>query len=210
MLQHEAPDVQEFLQLPDWRKIELKLTQSKFNSYPVQTFEQENDRRTAVLKICAYFAMVNFDEFVETLHQNSFDGIWPFAMELFVTPRLLDRYVTPYKELLVFSRCYCCKHFKGYNNTYQPVLNKKKIVPLYGVCLNTRIRKKYSKILSRVRPDQRCVSWNPIKIYQQAINARIKNLFMKKYTDYQYEDYLMDLRTIDIWDFFQNKYKTKS
>jgi hypothetical protein len=196
--------------LPDWRKIELKLTQSKFNNYPVQTIEQESTRRDAVLQICAYFAMVNFDEFVDTLHQNTFDGIWPLAMELFITPRLLDQGVTPYKQLLAFGKCYCCEHFKGYNNTYQPVLGKKNIIPLYGVCSKTRIKKKYSRILSRVRPDQRCVSWNPMRIYQQAINARIKNLFDEKYTDYSYNDYLMDLKTIDIWDFFQNRYKLKS
>lgn len=197
------------MKLPDWKKIELKMTQSKFNSYPIQTEEQEYNRRISILNICAYFAMTDFDSFVDSLSQNSLDGIWPLAMELFVTPRLLDNKIVPYKELLTFGRCYCCENFGGHNDIYQPKLRNKKLIPLYGICMNTKDSKRFSGILSRVRPQQRCISWNPLKIYEQVIDFRIKKLFEKKYTSYRYEDYMIDLRTIDIWDFFQNKYKLK-
>jgi hypothetical protein len=199
-------DINQFLELPDWKKIELKMTQSKFNSYPIQTQEQEHDRRLSILSICAHFAMQDFDMFINSISQRTLDGLWPTAMELFITPHLLD--VMPYTNLLEFGNCYCCQNFQGYNRISYRSVKKSSVIPLFGICVKAK-NEGYSRALARVNPNQRCISWNPIVMYEQIIDFRIKNIFKQKRADYSYLDYKKDLATINIWDYFQNRYKAK-
>lgn len=199
-------DIDQFLELPDWKKIQLKMTQSKFNSYPIQTQEQEHDRKLAILNICAHFAMQDFDTFIEKTSQATLDGLWPMAMELFITPQLLD--IIPYQYLLEFGNCYCCANFQGYNKiNYRAVYNSN-IIPLFGIC---KIAKDegLSNTLTRVIPGQCCVAWNPLRMYEQIIDFRIRTLLKSKKLKYDYSDYKKDLNTIDLWDYFQNRYKAR-
>ena len=200
-------DVQNFLELPDWKKIQFKMTQSKFNNYPIQTKQQEYERRDLILQICSYFAMQDFKEFIDNISQITFDGLWPMAMELFITPRLLD--ILPYQKLLKFSYCNCCANYQGYNKQkIYSQLNKTKVHSIFGICTLAQ-NENYSKSLIRVSPYQRCVSWNPLRIYEQIIDFQIKSFLERKNNIYTYKDYKKDLNTIDIWDYFQNRYKTK-
>lgn len=199
-------DINQFLELPDWKKIQLKMTQSKFNSYPIQTQEQEQERRLSILGICAHFAIQDFDTFILNISQSTLDGLWPRAMELFITPKLFD--VVSINSLLDFGYCYCCEGFQGYNNTGYRSIKNSKVTPLYGICRQAR-QEGLSKSLTRVNPNQRCISWNPLRMYEQIIDSRIKNTFAQKNISYYYEDYKKDLNTIDLWDYFQNRYKSR-
>lgn len=199
-------DINQFLGLPDWKKIQLKLTQSKFNAYPIQTEEQQINRHESILGICAHFAMQDYDLFIETISQATLDGLWPMAMELFVTPRLLD--IMPYNELLEFGHCYCCEHFQGHNTITYRSLRYAPVIPLFGICKRAK-SEGYSKSLTRVTPDQRCVSWNPLKFYEDVIDYRIKRRTSQTNANYVYDDYHKDLNTVDLWHYFQNRYKSK-
>lgn len=198
-------DVNQFLELPDWKKMELKMTQSKFNSYPIQTDEQELKRRISVLQICSHFAMKEFEEFINMISQKTLDGLWPIAMELFVTPRLLDN--INFDDLLEFGNCYCCEYFQGYNKIHLRAVKKSKVIPLLGICSRARSAN-LSKALMRVSPEQCCIAWNPKKMYEDTIDYRIKKRFAEIKSSYYYDDYQKDLKSIDIWDFFQNNYKS--
>jgi hypothetical protein len=199
-------DIDQFLDLPDWKKIQLKMTQSKFNSYPIQTRQQEDNRREAILAICAHFAMQGYDSFINMISQRTLDGLWPTAMELFITPKLFD--IISYINLLKFGHCYFCDHFQGHNKISYRSINKfnLKVTPLYGICLNAK-NEGYSKALSRVIPNQRCVAWTPLAMYEQILDYHIKLILFNSH--YRYSDYIKDLNTIDIWDYFQNRYKAR-
>ena len=200
-------DINQFLKLSDWKKIEFKLTQSKFNSYPLQTPEQENDRKKAVLQICAWFAMQDFDKFMKTIsYQQSLDGLWPNAMELFVTPKLLD--IMPYYEFLEFGSCYCCEHYQGYNKINYRSVKKSNIISLFGICKLIK-NEEHSSVLNRVSPNQVCVSWNPLKMYEDIMDYRIRETCIQKNMLYSYEDYIQDINIVNLWDYFQNRYKSE-
>ena len=201
-------DINQFLELPDWKKIELKMAQNKYIRYPVQTDEQELNRRISVLQICSHFAMQEFNEFINTISQKTLDGLWPIAMELFVTPKLLDDSVMDWHDLLEFSNCYCCEYFHGFNKVHIRAIRRSKIIPLFGIC-GCADNSDLSKALTRVSPDQRCIAWNPKKMYEDTIDYRIKKRFAQTQSTYYYDDYQKDLKTIDIWTYFQNNYKSR-
>lgn len=199
-------DVKQFLDLPDWKKIELKMTQSKFNSYPIQTEQQELHRRIGIFSICAHFAMQDFNVFMNTISQTTLDGLWPMAMELFITPRILDFISIDFFEK--FGICYYCEDFQGYNKIDYRVRKKAKVRSIYGKCKQaSEITENRS--LMRVLPEQRCVSWNPLRLIEQIIDQKIKNLLEQKSSMYYYDDYKKDIKTIDLWDYFQNRYKSR-
>ena len=197
-------DIQKFLDLPDWQKVELKRTQRKFNSYPMQTQKQELDRRVSVLTLCAHFAMKDYDTFIDQISQKTLDGLWPSAMELFVTPKLFD--VIPIDLLTNFSYCYCCTSFIGYNKMHYRAVKYSKVTPLYGICKLAKDEPMIERSLIRVNPKQRCVAWNPLRMYEQITDFHIKQFLNHQKTPYSYIDYQRDLKTINIFDYFQNRY----
>lgn len=200
-------DIDQFLGLPDWRKVELKCTNTKFNSYPIQTQEEENIRRVSILSICAHFAMQNYKYFIENISQATLDGLWPSAMELFVTPKFLNH--LPFNILTKYGYCYCCESYQGYNKTSfrtMKTTKQKSIMPLYGICKQAQ-RNIKQKNLIRVTPFQRCVTWQPLRMYEQIIDYDIKLWFERNYRIYHFEDYQLDLRNIYLFDYLQNNYK---
>ena len=60
-------DVKQFLELTDWKKVQLKLSNVKFNNYPIQTEEQELKRRISVLSLCSHFAMQDTFTFINSV-----------------------------------------------------------------------------------------------------------------------------------------------
>jgi hypothetical protein len=135
------------------------------------------------------------------------DGLWPSAMELFVTPKFLS-YV-PVRLLTNYGYCYCCENYQGYNKTSFRTMNsnKRKVIqPLYGICKLAKRQISQSNLI-RVTPYQRCVAWQPLRMYEQIIDYHIELWFDKNYRKYHIEDYMIDLRTIYLFDYLQNKYK---
>lgn len=198
-------DVKQFLELPDWKKVQLKLSNVKFNNYPIQTEEQELKRRISVLSLCSHFAMQDTFTFINSISQSTLDGLWPSAMELFVTPKSLE-YI-PLNILFRFGYCYCCNNFQGYNRIhYDRIIKNSNIYPMYGICALAKEDKLPSNLI-RVSPQQRCVAWNPLRMYEQITDYQIKKWFQDQSKEYSYKDYKKDLETISLFDYFQNRYK---
>lgn len=209
-------DVDRFLKLPDWKKISYKVSHPKFDNYPIQTKEQETHRIEMLYAICAHFAMLNYDAFLESL-TNPIRDVWPNAMELFVTPTLLD--FVELKTLVEYGYCPFCEYYDGYR--VQPRMwsriAKSKIIPVYGRCTviekdtqNFEIIKNMlyvNNISDHVSSHQRCYCWNPISMIEGIIDLKIKKLIASNKFPYYYSDYRNDLHYLNLWDFLQNRYR---
>lgn len=203
-------DVDNFLNLPDWQKIELKRTTYGLNRFPLQTLEQELNRRVVMLEICALFNNRPYYEFVSGINQSTLDGLWPTGMELFITPRLLD--VMPVFVMTEYAMCYCCKHYCGYSGSHyllrREFAGKRKVISLFGSCqLAKEVINPINQDLIRVQPEHRCIGWFPTIFYSHATEMKIKRWLKNPEIDYAYEDYMRDLGLVNIFDFFQNRYR---
>lgn len=204
-----AKDIIQFLKLPDWKKISCKINYPKFNSYPIQTKEQEHKRSEMLYALCAHFAMMNYDEFINSL-SSPIDDIWPRAMELFITPTLLD--LVNLNTLIKYAYCPFCEYYAGLR--IQPRIwdrmNRFKVIPVYGRCdiiENTNNNINLGHISSHVSIMQRCPGWNPIPMIESTIDLNIKKLFASENFPYYYSDYKKDLEYLDLWDFLRNRYR---
>lgn len=200
-----------FIKLPDWKKFELKNKDRKFfKKYPVMTKEQEYKRWSILVNLCTYFSQINLDE--QTV---SFDleEIWPEALSLFITPKLLE--IFPMDLILEFGKCYFCKHYKGHNKIPYKELEKINVTFLYGICnidnydpsdpygiYNDDSSYFAFSYEDRVIPLMNCCQfWTPNLFNETIIEHRIKK-FLEENKNYDYDDYKLDLRRIKLWDFF--------
>lgn len=207
-------DIDTFLNLPDWRKVQLKIKYGKFNDYPIQTIEEENNRINGLIAMCAHFANKSFDDYIESKNGFNISAIrlWPLAMDLFITPKLFD--VINVRKLCHFGYCICCQYFVGINKLHRSKNVKRNVVSIYGDCALINKRKfryrhiKNNETFKRVKPYFRCIAWNPLEIYVSLTDIYIKKVLTEENKNrYDYEDYKKDLNLINIKDYFINQYQ---
>lgn len=196
--------IQDFLILPDWRKVQLKMNEERYLTYPYMTNEEEQQRKYKIYVIASHFSKVAFDDLVEN-PAYTLDDTWPHILEKFITPKLLD--IIPLKFWCQFGKCYFCAHWRGCKKTYFKLIFKKrsnKAFPFSNYC---RIKK--SKTDKRrnliVKYDHCCNVWLPDQLYQQIYLINIEKFLMSN-DSYNIGDYIYDLRKINMWDYFFNKY----
>jgi hypothetical protein len=206
----------EFLSLPDWKKVHLKISYSKFVNYRLMTEEQEFERKQKIYSIAAHYGQIDLDE----LQNNpimTLDNSWPKSLEKVVTPRLLDMFDTQW--FCKFGYCYCCNHFNGYNKMHYKFLfakrTKHKLIPFSGRCKHILNRTKKDNWITGkqhnfIDPKFCCYLWEPMNLYFQIIQIEIANRlneFDNPETDYDVEDYAFDLHNVNLWNYFFNKYE---
>ena len=198
--------VQDFLILPDWIKVQLKINEKRYSSYPFMTDEEEQNRKEKIYKIASHFSKIPFNDLINN-PTYTLDDTWPYILEKFITPKLLD--LVSVNFWCKFGHCFFCAHWKGYKNIYFKLILKnkfKKIIPFSGNC---RIQKRKDKRRVLISSSGDCCNvWLPDRLYQTLYIADIEK-FLKKNNTYNYEDYVYDLHNINIWDYFFDKYTAK-
>jgi len=165
------------------------------------TDEEENRRKEKIYMIASHFSNIDFEDLIEN-PKHTLDDTWPYILEKFITPKLLD--MAPTDFWTAFGHCYFCAHWKGYKKIHFKLLKKsKKVIPFSGTC---RVRKaNRDKRRNLITESFNCCGlWLPERLYQQIYMVRIER-FLKDGL-YKYEDYVYDLHNINIWDYFFDKY----
>lgn len=184
-----------FLRLPDWKKVELKIKDWKYRNYPLMTQEQENTRINKIFQIILLF---NKDLNLQNQEQVNLRGYWPVFLESIITPRLLD--LLPL-ELFIndFSNCVHCRSFIGFNKNHIK-MKQPKVIPLKGFCDNDMKQK-------HINPRNSCNLWIPANLIMQIIHKRIED-FLINCEEYSFEEYKEDLINICFWDYFFDEYSS--
>lgn len=206
-------DEKEFLNLPDWKKVHLKISYSKFVNYRLMTEEQEQTRKQKIFAIAAHYGQLDLDE-LQINPNLTLDNSWPKNIEKYITPRLLDLFNT--KWFCEFGYCYFCNYFSGYNKIHYKFLfaknSKHKLIPFSGKCRHVFNRDPQKIFLVNnkkhqfVDPKFCCHLWQPMNLYHQIIQIRIANKLSNKNSKYDIENYAFDLHNVNIWNYFFNRY----
>jgi hypothetical protein len=191
-------EMEEFLKLPDWKKMQLKKIATKYNNYPVMTKEQESLRIVKIFQITCHFGNMPLD----TIENNPFlsvEGMWPKAYELFLTPRLLDEFDINF--IINISYCLFCSFWKGYRKEFLKLSSIKniKVLPISGHCL-LAVAKYGMNRQSMVSPHSKCPAWAPTKFFSQLIIQHILTHLNK--TSYTSIEFLKDKKLISFWEYF--------
>jgi hypothetical protein len=205
-------DELEFLNLPDWKKVHLKISYSKFINYRMMTEDQEQNRKHKIFSISSHYGKIDIEE-LKSNPNITLDNSWPKNIEKYVTPRLLDLFSVDW--FCKFGKCFCCNYFSGYTNLHFKLLNakkpKNKIHVFSGKCrhiLNCSRNK--SSHLGRqhefVDPNFCCHLWEPMDLYFQIIQVELGQKLESPGYEYKLEDYAFDLHNVNIWTYFFNKY----
>jgi len=182
----------DFIKLPDWKKVELKRKQKNTMTFPLMTEIQEENRKLKIFFISAVFAEKNMEDLI--LNEESPIRYWPSFLHKVITPKLLDLPID--KIILDFGKCQSCDNFIGFNKG-NPLRKNKSVISIYGNC---KIAENYY-----INLENSCESWNPNRFSIGLLELKIKNLFPND-IDYTYENYLLDLKSIHIWDYFFDTY----
>ena len=201
-------NINQFLTLPDWKKIQLWTKEKAFKKYPFQTKEQEFNRKIIILKICSFFLMEEeFSDYVDLIDYDSIDikriqnFHWPSLIEHYLTPKFLDILPEYFYYFFEHAMCYCCDHFIGYNKRTILSVEKTPIIPLYGICEQMR-NSNFENF--RVFPTTRCSLWSPKQFYECLLRIKAKKIIEKNNGSYQYSEYEKDLKFIHFWTYFKN------
>lgn len=209
-----------FIQLPDWKKVELKVSDDFYSSYPMMEMEVEDSRIEKALIICAHYQNKSIEDFVID-RKHSLDNYWPHWVGSFITPRLLD--VVPIDVLLdKVGNCSACKYFKGKRATQ--VRNSTPVIPLRGKCSFHLFgaehkteeiwffhdRKPTEDELKEVEQDL-FKKPNDVCAYFELRHTKKKEfrLMIEKYCvdgGYSLKDYFQDTENISFWHYFYNTY----
>lgn len=205
-------DETEFLNLPDWKKVHLKISYSKFVNYRMMTQDQEQERKQKIFAIAAHYGQIDIEE----LQQNpntTLDNSWPKNIEKYITPRLIDLFSVDW--FCRFGKCFCCNYFNGHTNLHFKLLSakkpKNKIHVFSGKCRHVLNRSQQrmdymGKQPEFVDPNFCCHLWEPMDLYFQIIQVDIGKKLDTPGYDYKVENYLYDLHNVNIWNYFFNKY----
>ena len=205
-------DEKEFLNLPDWKKVHLKISYSKFVNYRLMTEQQEHDRKQMIFTIAAHYGQTDIEE-LQSNTSMTLDNSWPKNIEKYITPRLLDLFDSNW--FCKFGCCYCCQYFNGQNNMHYKFLfakkSKSKLIPFSGKCQHIFNRDKtrnswIGKQHQFVTPKFCCHLWEPMELYFQIIQIEIADKLYEIDSTYDIEDYAFDLHNVNIWNYFFNKY----
>jgi hypothetical protein len=190
-------EIDGFLKLPDWKKLELRRG-TKYINFPLMTKEQETDRTLKIFSILCHFGDTTMDD----LDANPFvtlDGAWPPAYDCFLTPRLLD--VFDINFIIKLSHCLYCRYWDGYRREFIKIYRLRSIgvLPISGYCV--RAVPAYGRTReSMISPHSKCSKWEPAEFYRQVIMQRILTEIEK--TGYTHEEFLKDKKYVDFWNFF--------
>jgi hypothetical protein len=195
--------IQDFLILPDWIKVQLKMNEKVYSTYPFMTDEEDQRRKEKIYLIASHFSRTNFDLLIEN-PAYTLDNTWPYILEKFITPKLLD--LVPTNFWCRFGFCFHCAHWNGYKKIHFKLLHlhkHKKVIPFSGKC---RIQKTDDKRRILISNSNDCCNlWLPDRIYQSIFILEIERL-LQDHKSYNHEDYIYDLHNINIWDYFFDKY----
>lgn len=176
---------EDFYKLPDWEKLKLKRSKSKYRGYRMMTRDQETNRKEAIFSICSHFGMTS----VEELDDEAFsvmENYWPTKIEYFLTPRILD-YMSV-DSICKFGFCSYCSHFDGYTSRI-----KTNVIPFTGVC---------TKDGNDITPHtSRCCNWELGTFHVQIMFVRIEKL-LKNCSNYNMDEYIKDLENFNFWNYF--------
>jgi len=206
-------DEKEFLDLPDWKKVHLKISYSKFVNYRLMTDEQEQDRKQKIFEIASHYGQLDLDE-LQNNPNLTLDNSWPKNIEKFITPRLLDMFGIEW--FCKFGYCYMCDYFQGHNKIHYKYLfaknSKSKMIPFSGKCqhIYNRDHSKTSWINKQhqfVDPKFCCHLWQPMELYFSIIQIEVADKLCHKNSTYDIQDYAFDLHNVNIWNYFFNKYE---
>lgn len=194
----------DFLSLPDWYKLDLKINTPLFFNYPTMTEKQLEFRFYQIEQFNLHFSPFHTFNFLNNNITNQI--YWANYLEFWLTPKLLDL-ISP-DIILEFGICYCCKFFEGYNKRIlHKAIGKNTIFPIYGDCkviTHFQNKNKYGisflKNQRKVKPKFRCIGWRPLNFYKEIIGQRIINILCSS-NEYYFDDYLKDLEYITLWDF---------
>ena len=199
--------IQDFLILPDWKKVELKINDQKYFTYPFMTNEEEYRRKEKIYQITSHYSKISFEDLTE--HPDyTLDDTWPSILERFMTPKLLD--FAPLDFWCQFGYCYCCTHWRGLKKTHFKLIARNKSngpFPFSGICAAQRSKKDKRKRLIAKYTDC-CSTWLPNRLYQSIYTVSIEK-GLKNNKLYNLKDYQRDLSTINIWDYFFDKYSER-
>lgn len=195
--------IHDFLILPDWIKVQLKMNETKYSAYPYMTDEEEHRRKEKIYLIASHFSKISFDVLTDN-PKYTLDDTWPYILEKFITPRLLD--MVPIEFWCTMGHCFFCAHWKGYKKIHYKLVLKnkfKKVIPFSGLC---RTQKGKDKRRNLICSSANCCNiWLPDRLYQQILVHKIEQLLDHE-DIYSHEDYIYDLHNINIWDYFFDKY----
>jgi hypothetical protein len=181
---------EDFYKLPDWEKLKLKRSRSKYRGYRMMTQDQETIRREAIYDICAHFGMTT----VGQLDEDAFftmKNLWPIKIEYFVTPKTLEYFSV--KTLCQFGYCSFCVHYEGYTKSDKLRTN---IVPFKGICIKDEH--------DIVPHDARCCNWELGTFHVQLMYIQIERV-LDNCQNYNFNEYIKDLEDFNFWNyFFQN------
>jgi len=205
-------DEKQFLDLPDWKKVHLKISYSKFVNYRMMTEDQEHLRKQKIFAIAAHYGKLNFEE-LQNNPNITLDNSWPKNIEKYITPKLLDLFDVAW--FCKFGKCFCCNYFSGYTNLHYKLLNakipKSKIHVFSGKCRHilNRDQPKIKWMGNQpqfVDPNFCCHLWEPMGLYFQMIQIEISKKLDDPSLNYDIEEYAFDLHNVNIWNYFFNKY----
>lgn len=205
-------DEKEFLDLPDWKKVHLKISYSKFVNYRMMTEDQEINRKQKIFEIAAHYGQLDIEE-LQNNPSITLDNSWPKNIEKYITPKLLDLFSIDW--FCKFGKCFCCNYFNGHTNLHFKLLTakkpKSKIFVFSGKCQHVLNRSQnknnwLGKQPQFVDPNFCCHLWEPMDLYFQIIQVDIANKLDTPEFGYDIEDYAFDLHNVNIWNYFFNKY----
>lgn len=204
---NQIKSIQDFLILPDWIKVQLKMNEIKYSAYPYMTDEEEQTRKEKIYLIASHFSRIDFEELTEN-PRYTLDDTWPYNVEKLITPKLLGNLSADF--WCRFGFCYFCAHWTGYKKIHYKLLLKnrfKRIIPFSGRC---RIKRSDDKRRSFISNSADCCNlWLPDRLYHSILIVEIEKLLANKKFGYKYEDYIYDLHNVNLWDYFFDKYGVK-
>jgi hypothetical protein len=190
-------EVEVFLKLPDWKKMELRRG-AKYTNFPLMTKDQEIDRTLKIFSVLCHFGNTTVND-IDNSPFMSLDGMWPKSYDWFLTPRLLDSFDINF--ILKLSYCLYCRFWEGHRKEFIKIyrLNAIKVLPISGYCVRA-IPFYGRKRESMIAPNAKCAKWEPADFYKQVIMQRILTEIEK--IGYSHEEFLKDKKHVDFWDFF--------
>lgn len=204
---NQIKSIQDFLILPDWIKVQLKISEQIYSTYPFMTDEEEQTRKEKIYTIASHFSKIDFEDLTEN-PKYTLDDTWPYTLEKYITPKLLGLFSVNF--WCKFGFCYFCNHWTGYKKLHYKMLLKnrfKKVIPFSGKCNMNYPKDKRRKQVTNAA--HCCAKWLPDNLYNSIITYQIEEILKNKKLKYNYEDYIYDLHNINLWDYFFDKYSAK-
>jgi hypothetical protein len=178
---------EDFYKLPDWEKLRLKRSRSKYRGYRIMTKDQEVSRKESIFSICAHFGMTTIEE-LEDEAFSVMEDHWPTKIEYFLTPKILD-YLS-ISTICNFGYCSYCINYEGYTRNKL----KTNIIPFTGICTKDGEE--------GITPhNSRCCNWELGTLHVQIMFVKIEKI-LENCKSYNMDEYIKDLENFNFWNYF--------